>query len=295
VVGIFSWLFNPYIFLVVEATGVVDIIGTFFAVLSLFLLIKEKVSLSGIALAISIIARFYPLIFLPFYMILLIKEKKASKIVKFLLPFITILIFALSPLILNYGYDKAIKLLLSMLTEYKEFLWFFGVPITSFTAPSQSISLIIIAYTLLLFQFYKKKENSRFIESLNESLLITLLTFFALGIWNSYYTLWFIPFLTIDCIINNVKRMYPLSLLFFLFLFNSMLLYFGFPDILFFMPVKNTPLYIISKALYLIKETLIPGELFTTFLRSIFAGLCAIYSISILLRKSAKSFHLNVK
>jgi hypothetical protein len=179
-----------------------------------------------------------------------------------------------------------------MFTDYKEFLWFFGAPITSFTAPSQSLSLIIIAYTLLLFRFYK--ENFRLIESLNEFLLITLLTFFALGIWNSYYTLWFIPFLTIDCIINNVKRIYPFSLLFFLFLFNGMLYYFTFPDILVSMPVKNTPLYIISKALHLIKETLIPGELFTTFLRSIFAGLCAIYSILILLRKPAKSFHLNV-
>jgi uncharacterized membrane protein len=292
VVGIFSWLFNPYIFLVVEASGVVDVIGTFFAVLSFFLLIKEKVSLSGVALAIGVIARFYPLIFLPFYIILLIKEKKVSKIVKFLLPFIVILIFALFPLIINYGYDKAIKLLLLMFIEYEEFLWFFGVPITSFTAPSQSLSLIIIAYILLLFRFYKG--NFRLIENLNESLLITLLAFFALGRWNSYYTLWFIPFLTVDCIINHVKRIYPFSLLFLLFLFNGMIHYFAFPDIFFFMPVKNTPLYIISRALHLIKETLTPGELLRTFLRSIFAGLCAIYSILILLRKPAKPFHSNV-
>lgn len=283
-IGFYSWLLNPYVFIVVEASGVVDVIGTFFAVLSFFLLMKQKITLSGVTLAISIIARFYPLIFLPFYLIFLIKMKSYKiKIVKFLFPFIITLSFATCPIIVNYGYMRSIELLTSMIIKYKEFLWFLGAPITGSSTPSQSIALVIIIYLLVILWFYKK--DFKLIERLNESLLIILLAFFAFAVWNSYYTLWFIPFLTIDCILNRVKKIYPISLLFSLFIFNGMLYYFTFPDILLFLPTKNTWLYVISKTLHSIREILAPGELFTTFIRSIFTGACIIYFALIFLRE----------
>ncbi|MEM3606797.1 MAG: hypothetical protein QXE30_04035, partial [Candidatus Bathyarchaeia archaeon] len=239
IIGLYAWLFNPYLFVVIEASGVVDVIGTFFAVLSFLLLVKQKIVLSGITLAISVIARFYPLIFLPFYLIFLIKINPCKvRIINFLLPFIATLSFAIYPIAASYGYTHVIKLLTSMIINYKEFLWFLSGSITSFSAPSPSIPLMAMIYFLILVWFYKK--DFKPIERLNESLLLLLLAFFAFNIWNSYYTLWFIPFLTIDCILNHVKKIYPFSILFSLFLFNAMLYYFTFPDILLFMPTKNT-------------------------------------------------------
>ncbi|WP_455364816.1 hypothetical protein [[Eubacterium] cellulosolvens] len=210
------WLFNPYTTLLLEWDGTWDIFSTFFLVTSWWTFLKNRKPISGVFLGLSIIARFYAIILLPFFLIISIRKRELKNIFTFLIGVCSTLIIALTPFILKYGFSIFETIGDFPLEGNKEFTWFFGYSASTAAHPEVSTSIVFSIYfiTLILAAKHWRRDN----DILLYGTLITLIAYLAFSHWNRYYSTWVLPFITVDYVLSRkrVKRL-NYSLLFALF------------------------------------------------------------------------------
>lgn len=287
------WLFNPYTTIAVEMDGTMDIISTCLLTISVFLFLKNKPIPSAIFLSIATMARFYPLALLPFYLIIMARKKEYKELIAFVLTLAFIVLLALSLFIAKYGYGfiwTIYRLPLESAQAIPEFTWFFGHIAYGLVLPKSPLSIVAMLYVLYAFMAYRLW-NPRH-EVLLDAILCVLISYIAFSHWNRYYTIWIIPFLTIDYALHkNESRqgIYPaLFMLFFFsaFLYNAVAWWFS---TLLFIPPYNQALEYLTSIVVGFYEWAGPGELFHTFAKSILAGVSMVYLIKATLRNIGKA------
>jgi Gpi18-like mannosyltransferase len=82
-VGFLIWFFNPFVFMVNAVHGAFDVIPTFFTLLSIILVYKEKYFWAGSLLMFGILSKLYPVFFVPLligYILSIVYHNKTSKV-----------------------------------------------------------------------------------------------------------------------------------------------------------------------------------------------------------------------
>lgn len=182
------WLFNPISLYVIYVLATFDIIPTFCLLLSVYLFKHNKVFLSGLFIGVGSLIKLFPVLFIPFFFIPLILQRKFKQIRNFC---IGILLIAFSPLAFLYpsfleGADSGI---LSRILIVK---------ISLFSIIEIPIFVILLLF-LIIFTIIKKV-------SIPLEMIVTVIFLFIFMLTNYHpqYLLWVLPFLLLFTVKSNV-------------------------------------------------------------------------------------------
>lgn len=201
------WILNPLSTILIEMDGTIDIVSTCLTVLSVYAFLKRRILISGAVLAVAVIARFWPLTVIPIYLVILLRrgERRLRGIGKLMLGFSSIMALAACPFIAWRGssFIEELWLMPSKGQSVPEFTWFFGHLASTSSIPLTATSTIVVAYVIHLFlirSVWRLRDDS-----ILDGVEIPLLLFLAFSHWNRYYSIWVLPFLTVDYAVNRDK------------------------------------------------------------------------------------------
>lgn len=201
------WILNPLSTILIEMDGTIDIVSTCFTVLSVYAFLKRRVLISGAVLAVAAIARFWPLTVIPIYLVVLLRrgERRLRGMGKLMLGFSSIMALAVCPFVAWRGFSfiEELWLMPSKGQSVPEFTWFFGHLASTSSIPLAATSTIAVAYVIHLFlirSLWRLRDAS-----ILDGVEIPLLLFLAFSHWNRYYSIWVLPFLTVDYAVNRDK------------------------------------------------------------------------------------------
>lgn len=276
------WLFNPYLTIAIETGGTLEVISTFFTIISLYFFIKRKFVLSGISLLVGFVSRYWPLVLIPFYILILVKRKENLTILfKVILAFIIPLVIFIS--LFMFKPLTTLKNLLNFPVIYDQFRWFLGFKISSFDW-QVSIGVVSLLYLLQVFLTFKFW-NPPLKIVLDVSFLI-LLYYISYAYWNPYYPVWLTPLTIIDYVLNRSKHgKIEYTTLFIMFWIGLSLFSFSLLSGALFniYPYSGWPLKL-DEALKEFGARETSSLLIPTFGRSILAGVALIYFLKVNLR-----------
>lgn len=185
------WLFNPFSIYSIYVFSQFDVIPTLLLLVSLYLLKKDKNFTSYFFLGLASGFKLFPILLLPFWLILdkqTIKNKSISAFVFFLT-----LLGAVIPVISSSLVLKSI--FLSNLTN--------GVfNLTLGLGEGRELSLFLVVYLFLLIGLLVRSIKNIKIEAI---VFIVLTLLLALGSFHPQWALWFMPFLLLLLIQNVVN------------------------------------------------------------------------------------------
>ncbi len=184
------WMLNPVIIFSVFIFSRFEPIAIFLILLSLYYAKKNLLTRSLFSLGVAVITRLYPLILLPFFVIILGKGIRQRLKLTF---------WGLLPL----GVMVALSKLFSGISEIESWA---RLPhlnyLTNLRFPPgvayDVIFVFFLGYTLLLLYTYMKTDHS-FIDLRNGALRLSLL-FFATSFFHPHYFMWLMPFLVFKII-----------------------------------------------------------------------------------------------
>lgn len=186
---IYAW--NPLVIMEFAGSGHLDSAGIFFLILALYLFTKQRSWLPALALALSFLIKFIPLVFLPF---LLIRRKA-----------LTLCIFCFTTVLLYLPFADAGKKLFESLLAYSEH-WVFNASLyelilCSAVSPLQARGISALALLLLaimLFFNYARRKGDEQKESIYSVGFLVMGAFLLLTpTLHPWYLCWIVPFLVI--------------------------------------------------------------------------------------------------
>lgn len=190
------WLFNPLNLYSTYLMGQFDVIPTFFTILSIYFIAKNKLNLAAIALGFGIAFKLYP-IFLLIPLVILGKNS-LDKVKVFLL--------AVSPYILvtlPYLHSHNFRSIALFASQSSKSL-FASIPVSG----GESILLFpafLILFYLMIF-YHRNKDNWK-------NFLIPLLLFFVFTHYHPQWLIWITPFLIMNLVYSNFKNTWTMLLL----------------------------------------------------------------------------------
>lgn len=181
------WLFNPVNLYIIYGLANFDIIPTFFSLLSLVFYKQKQYFLSGLGLSVGIAAKLFPVLYLPFFILPLLKNREFKKIASFLAGSLTI--FLVSIILVWKDFLMISQSGLLTLSLNLRIGPLFGLYIPLFFFLYGAIVLISI--------FYKSTWQ-------NLNLAILAVTFSVLGLiqFHPQWLLWSMPFLILAALDN---------------------------------------------------------------------------------------------
>lgn len=192
------WMLNPVALYISFMFGQFDIVPTFFVILSILLLFKKRFFLSVLFLGISATFKFFPIYFLPFFIVL----AEGNYLKKFLLFTAGLLPVALSvlPFINLPAFQKNVL---------------FGAHTANighaslYIGADQTISVFLIIYLVIFLSFSFREKQ---LDSLWKYLLAVLLAFYSLTAFHPQWFLWIVPFMIVWWIKNPEDHVLQVSL-----------------------------------------------------------------------------------
>lgn len=193
------WMFNPVSLYATYMMGQFDIIPTFFTVLSIYFVTKDKLKLAALALGGGIAFKLYP-IFLCLPLLILGKTFWD----KFKLGILTILPYILStaPYIESASYRSQ-----ALFASQADKSLYASIPVSGGEAIFLFPASLILFYLLI----WRKQINKLF---LWRFFLIPLLLFFIFTHYHPQWLIWITPFLVLDLVIERFKNLLPILLIF---------------------------------------------------------------------------------
>lgn len=193
------WMFNPINLYATYMMGQFDIIPTFFTLLSIYLISKNKLYLAALALGGGIAFKLYP-IFLLVPLILMGK----SFWDKFKLGILVVLPYILA--VLPYIQSSSFRSTALFANQSSKSLY-------AAIAISGGESILLFPLSLIFFYlllWYRKID----ISSLWKVYTIPLLLFFIFTHFHPQWLIWITPFLIIDLVVNREKNLLPILIIF---------------------------------------------------------------------------------
>jgi len=185
------WIINPIVIFATYLAPRYESVATFFILLSLYYAKKNLSVKSLFFLGISIIIRLYPLILLPFFVIILGKNLSQRLKLAFWGGFPLGIITVLNHLFHHIGPIEGLAKL-----QHTSYLLMMQFPLMHYRY--DRIFVFILAYTFLfLYALFKTNHSFKDLWKVN---LIALLLFFATCFFHTHYLMWLIPFLTLEVV-----------------------------------------------------------------------------------------------
>lgn len=191
----FLWIFNPINLYTTYMMGQFDVIPTFFTVLSLFFITRNKLNWAAIALGGGIAFKIYPvLLIVP----LIILGKNLVKVTKLLLLISLPYLLSILPYLSSSGFRSN-----ALIAGQTSKSLYANIPISGGEA-------IILFPTALIFIYLFFLKNRKIIW---QSYLIILLLFFIFTHYHPQWFVWVTPFLILSLILNKFKNLLPVTLI----------------------------------------------------------------------------------
>ncbi len=191
------WIVNPIVIFATYIAARYESIAIFFILLSLYYAKKNRSIRSLLSFGVSIVLRVYPLILLPFFII--VRGKKVWG--RFKLAFWGILPLAVLIILTRVFHQPSVEGDIVGMSHVKYFL---GMKFPLFD--SDVVFVFVVGYALVLFFSSSYAEYS--FERLWKPMLVVLLLFFATSHFHVHYFMWLIPFLTFQVVED--RRFIPL-------------------------------------------------------------------------------------
>src|SRR3989344_6830563 len=211
--AVIIWTFNPINLYATYMMGQFDIIPTFFTLLSLYFISKDRLNLAALSLGGGIAFKLYP-IFLVIPLLILGKTvwDKSKLIILALLPYIIS--------ILPYIGSGTFRTTALFAAQSSKSLYA-SIPISG----GESILLFPGALIIFYLFLWKRKFD---MSSVWKIYLIPLLLFFIFTHFHPQWIIWITPFIIIDLVSNGFKNILPFRVIFLswfmsLFFFDSSL------------------------------------------------------------------------
>lgn len=275
------WLLNPLSILTGVVWGGLDLILSFFFLLSVYLLESNKILSAAVAYGVSIATKLFPIVLLPVMIFLVRRREKTpdqslpsllrnGEIGFILISSLICGLLALPNLVLGGSGSP-----LPDLGRTPDFAFFYG-PI--FDVFWFKIGLTPVLYVLFLFVLFNSA-RSKCLRTV-DAIVAAILVLFAFSRWNPQFIIWLLPFLIISAYLRKREK--------YLFLFVALTLsidlcYFGpyfatWGHSFFFYPVTSPTLQSLSDSLRSVSSnpTFVLLRL-DVFLGSSFAGFCLGY------------------
>lgn len=192
------WMFNPVNLYSTYMMGQFDIIPTFFAVLSIYFIYKNKLSYAALALGGGIAFKIYPIFLL--IPILTLAKNYLEKIKVFILAVLPYLLSTLPYLSSHNFRSSALFANQSSKSLYANISVSGGESILLFPA------LLILFYLLI----WTKRVDKPFFWKI---FLIPLLLFFIFTHYHPQWLIWITPLLILDLVIEKSKNIIPILLI----------------------------------------------------------------------------------
>lgn len=219
------WMFNPINLYTTYMMGQFDVMPTFFILLSVFLIVKNKLNWAALALGFGIALKLFPL-FLIIPLLILGKNywEKAKLVVLSAIPYIVLII----PYLFSHGFRSV-----ALFTNQNSKSLYANIPVSGEEA------LILFPATLVFFYIFiwRNKQVSSYLNKTKLDIwklfLIPLLLFFIFTHFHPQWLLWVTPFLIFDLVENEFKNIIP----------NLLILLSWFGSLFFFEPGLNINIF----------------------------------------------------
>ena len=281
------WLLNPFMTLAIEMDGTMDIMSTFLVLLACYTFVRGRYAITGICLAVATLARFYPIVLFPFFVFSLAKQGKARDLCATVSSYFIPLILALIPFVAIFGMGFLNAVYSLPAGGNREFIWFLGFAPSSASSSMTKASSVMTVWTILALLMVRVWKAHK--QLVLDAILIALLVFVGFSHFNRYYTIWVLPFFTINLATNwNSLHRKAYTILFTLF-FASLFMYnfaYWWSTSLFFIYEFTPMMSELASLMRMVGSNLILGDLGTTFSQSLLSGACITYSILITLRNT---------
>ena len=261
------WMFNPLAIYVSFMMGQMDLLPTFFTVLSLYLFKKKRVFLSAIMLGLAASYKLYPL-FLLLPLAFLGSEKLITRIkiaAAGFLPFI----FFLAPYISSSAFRAQV------FSPKSQKMLYMGWPVSG--------AEVVYPFVIVLFLIYFYAYYSKIRRDLAVYFIGVLLAIYSVTHFHPQWFLWVTPFLILELVENNFKYGLLVLTLFSCWLFITLMfeasLSYGL-----FVPLKPSLAKAQSLSVFVSRFTDVYQ--FKSLLRSVLAGTAIFYSFMIFENKN---------
>lgn len=193
------WMFNPVSLYATYMMGQFDIIPTFFSVLCLYLVVKNKLSWAALSLGIGVAFKLYPL-FLIVPLIFLVKGVWE----KIKLGFLSVIPYLVS--ILPYLSSESFRASALFANQSSKSLYA-SIPVSGGESILLFPALLLFFYLLI----WKKIDKS----SIWKFFLIPLLLFFIFTHYHPQWLIWVSPFIILALVYERFKNIVAVLLIFF--------------------------------------------------------------------------------
>ena len=284
------WLLNPYVTITSEMLGNYDVIVVFFFLMSIFYFLKGRYIQAGVTLMVSTTLKPYPILLLPTFIIILVRQKEVKGALKL---GVTVMLFAVGILIPLISIAPTRSHLAGLFYYYfeKGSAFFIGFFLESYATKTSflhvQIGLTIVFSTLYIFIMSEFWQTGK--KSILDAILGFCLIIFAFSFWHPQLLLWILPIITLDCLLNRTPKPYPILFTLTAFIFE--LIYFSFYFAshghgFFFIPNYNPELLTLSKSILDLYKTPFWIGPIAIIARSIFMSICLFYLVRIILRNT---------
>lgn len=203
------WIINPYNTLMHEMFATIDIVASSLVILSLYSLLKNRVTTSFASLAAATLLRLYPIILLPVYALWAYQRGRALLRLGTILSLGAILFMSTLPFMIRFGPEYFLQVVRVAFMSFHELKFPLGFSLTSSGRTGESVA-IGLAATFYVIQLYliKKYWNPDSRLALNAAFAM-LLIFFAFSRHAAYWAPWITPLVILHYFVNPTSRLYP--------------------------------------------------------------------------------------
>lgn len=198
------WMLNPILLYTTYMWGTVDVFVAFFLLLCLFLALNERALLGALSLGLSAAFKVFPLIFLPSYLVLGLKENK-ERLWGLILGVLPLFMFSFHHW-RNARFFKQV-----FLSDRSRLLTQAGI----YIGADQFLMVFFLFYFLFLFWSWEKLKGRRHL--LPICFFLIFLSFYGLVAFTPQWFLWGLPVLIL--VISSYPFLWPSFLLIFLVYF----------------------------------------------------------------------------
>ena len=271
----FLWFLNPYVFLVNEMAGAVDIYPAFVLILAFALIAARKHVPSACAYAASVALKLLPFMLLP--ALAALEKRNRQRLLILFCGVVGVGIYV--AWLLRSGYDP-----LSILLQYDPFtqnLDEYAVLTGAKTGLGLMSATLAISYVLVALKWKSD------LGGLLDASLLVLLVYFSFGNWFPQLLIWIIPFLTLDYV--RCQRVTWSRVFFATFVVSALaVVLLGFPShftsngtALLFVPAANTILKVYASDYASFAQSDFVQNVVEPVVRSLFLSTCVIYCVEL--------------
>jgi len=295
-----GWLLNPYNTISAEIICNIDAIATLCLVAGVYALALGRNKSSALSIAIGGAFKLFPLFLLPVLVMSIFRRQGWRRATTYMALTLGFFILSIVPFVLaTQGtflrtiFVPEVRTVAQTEVNYTMFYFVGGgeIPIFYGWPP---LYLSVILGVLYVFELSKRQDSSEW--AVVEWVYGMLLIFFGLCLWTPHWLLWISPFVMIDT--AAWRRSWVWAVLFFSSAFSFMIMtwpvfFFYGGKTLFFFPAQNDWMRSASIWIIALKDvgtnlcsqcSVQPVQFLVNVARSIFAGVCSVYLLGMILR-----------